>query len=99
MGLTFKQQISVGIPDRLPSAKSLDDSVPHAPIRPQVLSENEKKLAIKNSLRYFPSDWHGELATEFLRELEELGHIYMHRFRPDYKMFSRPIDELSLIHI
>ena len=97
MGLTFKQQISVGIPDRLPSAKSLDDSVPHAPIRPQVLSENEKKLAIKNSLRYFPSDWHGELATEFLRELEELGHIYMHRFRPDYKMFSRPIDEYPSI--
>ena len=93
MGLTFKEQILVGIPDQLPSAKSLDDSVPHAPIRPQVLSESEKKLAIKNSLRYFPEDWHNVLATEFLQELEELGHIYMHRFRPEYEMFSRPIGD------
>ncbi len=93
MGLTFKEQILVGIPDQLPPAKSLDDSVPHAPIRPQVLSESEKKLAIKNSLRYFPEDWHNVLATEFLQELEELGHIYMHRFRPEYEMFSRPIGD------
>ena len=97
MELTFKQQISGGIPDYLPSARSLDDSVPHAPIRPQVLSGYEKKLAIKNSLRYFPAEWHGELATEFLAELEELGHIYMHRFRPDYEMFSRSIDEYPSI--
>ena len=97
MELTFKQQISGGIPDHLPSARSLDDSVPHAPIRPQVLNGYEKKLAIKNSLRYFPAEWHGELATEFLDELEELGHIYMHRFRPDYEMFSRSIDEYPSI--
>ncbi len=93
MGLTFKEKILVGIPDHLPPARSLDDSVPHAPIRPQVLSDSEKKLAIKNSLRYFPEHWHKVLATEFLQELEELGHIYMHRFRPEYEMFSRPIDE------
>ena len=97
MGLTFKQQILVGIPDHLPPVKSLDDSVPHAPVRPQVLSESEKILAIKNSLRYFPEDWHDVLATEFLEELEELGHIYMHRFRPDYEMFSRPIDHYPSI--
>ena len=93
MALTFKECLLAGIPDILPSPKSLDDSVPHAPIRPQVLSESEKILAIQNSLRYFPTEWHSTLAPEFLQELEELGHIYMHRFRPDYEIFARPIDE------
>ena len=93
MGLAFKECLLAGIPDDLPSPKPLDDSVPHAPIRPQVLSESEKILAIQNSLRYFPTEWHSTLAPEFLQELEELGHIYMHRFRPDYEIFARPIDE------
>ena len=58
MALTFKECLLAGIPDDLPSPKSLDDSVPHAPIRPQVLSESEKILAIQNSLRYIPTEWH-----------------------------------------
>ena len=82
-----------GIPKVLPNKKPLDKTVPHAPIRPQVLNESEKILAVSNALRYFPTDWHEELATEFLSELEEYGHIYMYRFRPDYEMYARPISE------
>ena len=82
-----------GIPKVLPDKKSLDKTVPHAPIRPQVLSESEKVLAVSNALRYFPKDWHRELADEFLTELESYGHIYMYRFRPDYEMYARPIAE------
>ena len=82
-----------GIPKVLPDKKSLDKTVPHAPIRPQVLSESEKVLAVTNALRYFPKDWHQELADEFLSELESYGHIYMYRFRPDYEMYARPISE------
>ena len=82
-----------GIPKVLPDKKSLDKTVPHAPIRPQVLSESEKVLAVTNALRYFPKDWHQELADEFLSELESYGHIYMYRFRPDYEMYARPIAE------
>lgn len=82
-----------GIPNILPDKKPLDETVSHAPIRPQVLSEAEKILAISNALRYFPKDWHKELAQEFLLELEEYGHIYMYRFRPDYEMYARPISE------
>jgi urocanate hydratase len=93
MGLTFKEQLLGGIPSNLPPAMPIDNSVPHAPLRPQVLSESEKRLALQNSLRYFPVEWHNILATEFLQELEELGHIYMHRFRPDYEMFARPIGD------
>ena len=66
-----------GLPNDLPTKKPLDESVPHAPIRPQVLSESEKVLAISNALRYFPKEWHRELADEFLSELEEYGHIYI----------------------
>jgi len=84
---------SGGIPDELPPIRELDNSVPHAPKRPQVLDENERRLAIENSLRYFPKDWHHLLAPEFLDELDTLGHIYMHRFRPNYELFSRPISE------
>ena len=80
-----------GIPNELPPIRELDNSVPHAPKRPQVLDENERRLAIENSLRYFPKDWHHVLAPEFLDELNRLGHIYMHRFRPDYEMYARPI--------
>ena len=82
-----------GIPKTLPNKTPLDETVPHAPIRPQVLSESEKVLAVSNALRYFPKDWHQELAEEFLTELKEYGHIYMYRFRPDYEMYARPISE------
>ena len=82
-----------GIPNILPNKKPMDETVSHAPIRPQVLSEAEKILAVSNALRYFPKDWHKELAQEFLSELEEYGHIYMYRFRPDYEMYARPISE------
>ncbi len=82
-----------GLPNVLPTKKPFDESVPHAPIRPQVLSESEKVLAVSNALRYFPKDWHEELADEFLSELENYGHIYMYRFRPDYEMYARPIAE------
>ena len=84
---------SLGIPSVLPLPKPLDDSVPHAPSRPQVLDDAEKRLAIENSLRYFPSEWHEELGPEFLHELEYFGHIYMHRFRPDYDMYARHISQ------
>ena len=84
---------SGGIPDDLPPIRELDNSVPHAPKRPQVLDEKERRLAIENSLRYFPKDWHHLLAPEFLDELDRLGHIYMHRFRPNYEIFARPISE------
>ena len=80
-----------GIPNELPPPKPIDNSVSHAPIRPQILNESEKKLALANALRYFPKEWHNILAVEFLEELEEYGHIYMYRFRPEY--------DLSLIHI
>ena len=82
-----------GLPNVLPTKKPFDESVPHAPIRPQVLSESEKVLAVSNALRYFPKEWHEELADEFLSELENYGHIYMYRFRPDYEMYARPIAE------
>jgi urocanate hydratase len=82
-----------GLPEVLPNKKPLDVTVAHAPIRPQVLSESEKVLAVSNALRYFPKDWHRELADEFLTELENYGHIYMYRFRPDYEMYARPISE------
>ena len=82
-----------GIPKALPNKTPLDETVPHAPIRPQVLTESEKVLAVSNALRYFPKDWHQELAPEFLTELKDYGHIYMYRFRPDYEMYARPISE------
>ena len=85
--------LSQGIPVVLPEKKILDSSVSHAPIRPQILNDSEKLLAVSNALRYFPSDWHEELASEFLTELNEFGHIYMYRFRPDYQMYARPISE------
>tara|TARA_X000000368_G_scaffold154553_1_gene121810 strand:+ start:4776 stop:6791 length:2016 start_codon:yes stop_codon:yes gene_type:complete len=82
-----------GIPKVLPNKKPLDKTVSHAPIRPQVLNESERILAVSNALRYFPTDWHEELAAEFISELDEYGHIYMYRFRPDYEIYARPISE------
>jgi len=84
-----------GIPDTLPPPKDIDPSVPHAPPRPQVLDERDRSLSIENALRYFPEDWHETLAKEFLDELDQLGHIYMHRFRPDYEMYARPITDYN----
>ena len=63
-----------------------------APKRKDILNKDEKELAIRNALRYFPVDWHRELANEFLEELNTLGRIYMHRFKPSYKLFARPIE-------
>ena len=88
---------SVGIPSELPPPQTLDNSVPHAPSRPQVLDDTDKRLAIENSLRYFPPEWHHELAIEFLNELEQFGHIYMYRFRPTYSMHARHISECQVL--
>ena len=89
----FQQQILQGIPKELPPKKSLDTTIPHAPIRRDILSKEEKKLAIRNALRYFPKEWHKELANDFADELKKYGHIYMYRFRPDYQMYARHINE------
>ena len=92
-GMVSMIDFSIGIPETMPDAKPMDDSVPHAPKRPEVLTDSERRLAIENVLRYFPVEWHEELGMEFLAELDELGHIYMHRFRPDYKMCARAISD------
>ncbi len=89
----FRTVVAAGIPDALPEPRLYDTTVNHAPKRKQILSDKEKRLAIKNALRYFPSHLHGELAGEFARELDEYGRIYMYRFRPTYEMYARPIDE------
>ena len=91
--IDFSKEFVCGVPAELPPKKELDMSVDHAPKRPNVLNDKQKKLAISNSLRYFPEEWHEELALEFSNELDNLGHIYMHRFRPDYEMYARPISE------
>ncbi len=84
-----------GIPSSLPSTSEIDQSVPHAPIRPMLLNENERRLAIENSLRYFPKEWHQVLGPEFLSELDKLGHIYMHRFRPKQPIKAMPLSSYS----
>ena len=89
----FQQDILQGIPDQIPPKKEYDLDVNHAPKRKDILSIDEKKLALKNALRYFPREQHGELAGDFLDELYKYGRIYMYRYRPDYRMFARPIDE------
>jgi len=89
----FQQCILQGIPDILPELKPYDKSVNHAPKRKDILTKEEKKLALKNALRYFDKKHHAALAPEFLNELNEYGRIYMYRFRPAYKMFARPISE------
>ena len=91
--ISFQEQILEGIPDRLPSAKVYEDDINHAPKRKDILSTEEKKLAIINALRYFDKKHHAILLPEFRDELETYGRIYMHRFRPDYEMYARPIDE------
>ena len=89
----FQESILEGIPEELPQAKPYDHNINHAPRRKDILSDEEKVLAIKNALRYFPQKHHQVLAKEFALELKEYGRIYMYRFRPDYEMFARPIDE------
>ena len=93
--MDFKQAIRLGIPGDLPSIKPLDESVAHAPKRniKDVLSKDDFILAIKNALRYFPNKHHAILAKEFSNELRTYGRIYMHRFRPDYAIHARPIDQ------
>jgi urocanate hydratase len=91
--MTFQDLIKQGIPKVLPDKKSRNPNVSHAPDRKHILSDEEKKLAIRNALRYFPSAWHQILAKEFYQELEDYGRIYMYRFMPDYDMYARSIDE------
>jgi urocanate hydratase len=91
--LTFAQDIQQGIPTDIPAKKAFDPTVNHAPKRKEILSKEEKKLAFQNALRYFPKEQHAELIKDFAEELETFGRIYMHRYRPDYKMYARPISE------
>ncbi|MCH7411400.1 urocanate hydratase [Belliella sp. DSM 111904] len=91
--MNFQDQLTQGIPSTLPPKKQPNPDFSHAPKRKAILSKEEKKLAVKNALRYFPKTWHAELAREFFEELEEYGRIYMYRFMPDYGMYARPIDE------
>ncbi|MDA8874495.1 urocanate hydratase [uncultured Winogradskyella sp.] len=90
---TFQDQILEGIPEKLPALKPYDNSINHAPFRKDILSIEEKKLALQNALRYFDKKHHEHLIEEFKTELETYGRIYMYRFRPDYKMYARPIND------
>jgi len=91
--MTFKEQILEGIPSQLPDVKPFDASINHAPKRKAILTPEEQKLALRNALRYFEPKHHAELLPEFKNELDTYGRIYMYRFRPDYKMYARPIDD------
>lgn len=89
----FAAEIRAGIPDVLPEVKPYDNEINHAPRRKDILTDEEKKLALRNALRYFPNKFHAVLAPEFAQELRDYGRIYMYRFRPDYDMHARPIDD------
>ena len=89
----LKKAILEGIPKALPARKKLNPNVSHAPNRKKVLNKEERKLAIRNALRYFPKHFHKELAEEFLEELDKYGKIYMYRFMPDYEIKSRNIND------
>ncbi len=91
--MTFQEQILQGIPAELPAPKAYNQDASHAPKRKDILTLEEKQLAIRNALRYFPEAWHEELAREFAQELKEYGRIYMYRFKPDYEMYARSIDD------
>jgi len=91
--MTFQEEILAGIPAMLPEAKPYDKEINHAPKRKDILKPEEKVLALKNALRYFPEALHAQLAPEFAKELEDYGRIYMYRYRPSYKIYARPIDE------
>ena len=90
---SFKQIIKQGIPDQLPSKRTRSNKYSHAPKRKEILTKEEKKLALKNALRYFPKKHHNELSKEFLNELNSFGRIYMYRYMPDYEIFARNINE------
>ncbi len=89
----FQESILAGIPNEIPQKKEYDTNINHAPKRKDILSADEKKLALKNALRYFPKEQHALLASEFLEELKTYGRIYMYRYRPDYEMKARNIEE------
>ena len=89
----FQQDILQGIPTELPLKRDYEVAINHAPKRKQILSKEETRLALENALRYFPKKFHAELAPEFLQELNDYGRIYMYRFRPEYKMYARPIED------
>jgi len=89
----FKKGVAEGIPTTLPQAKPYDPEVNHAPKRKKILTADEERLALRNALRYFPAELHAALAPEFADELRKYGRIYMYRYRPDYAMYARPIDE------
>ncbi len=93
MEKTFQEQIKEGIPTNIPRLKEFDTTINHAPQRKDILNVEEKKMALRNALRYFPKEQHSELAKEFLQELHTHGRIYMYRYMPDYKMYARPITE------
>ncbi|MGI6222075.1 MAG: urocanate hydratase [Prevotella sp.] len=89
----FQDEIRAGIPDYLPEPQEYDTSINHAPKRKDILTYEEKKLALRNALRYFPKKFHATLAPEFAEELHKYGRIYMYRYRPRYEMKARPINE------
>jgi urocanate hydratase len=91
--MTFQDQIKEGIPTVLPEPKKFETEINHAPKRKEILSNDEKKLALRNALRYFEPKDHAVLVKEFSEELEQYGRIYMYRLRPDYQIFARPISE------
>ena len=91
--MTFKEQILQGIPSELPAKRDYPDGINRAPKRKDILSVDEKQLAIRNALRYFPKKWHKVLSVEFAQELQDFGRIYMYRFKPAYEMYARPISE------
>ena len=91
--MTFKELIQQGIPDVLPEKRDYETSINHAPKRKDILSKDEKELALRNALRYFDAKHHSVLLPEFAKELETYGRIYMYRFRPTYRMYARSISE------
>ncbi len=95
--MTFKEQILQGIPDQLPAPKPYDALVNHAPKRKEILTDDEKKLALRNALRYFDKKHHATLLPEFEAELEKYGRIYMYRFMPEYEMYARPLSEYPFV--
>ncbi|MBL6645024.1 MAG: urocanate hydratase [Flavobacteriales bacterium] len=88
----FHREVAAGLPDVLPTPKQRSNKVPHAPVRKDILTPQQKELALANALRYFPAEQHEVLAPEFAEELKNYGRIYMYRFMPDYDMYARPID-------
>ena len=89
----FKKTILAGIPEKIPSIKKRSESISHAPNRKEILTKSEKKLALKNALRYFPKNQHETLSVDFINELNNYGRIYMYRFMPDYKIYARHIED------